>query len=739
MPQSAETIIFEVEVQTDDTASQQLGEVDESVDSLEQSFQDLQQRSELAAQDLQNATVVGAKEASDSVDLLRSSSEQAEQSLRDTAQAQSQMATTASAAGGGTQQLAQSLRRIASDSPYGLVGISNNLDGLFAGAFQAQGGIRQVLSRLTRMSNFLPIVGGAVTGLAAAFGDELVAALTDSEKSAEDLLKTLEQQSGVLSELSGDLISAKEDVEALKSAFEAISDDVDFGLGIFERSFQEQIDLLQSGRALGEQREIIERFQEALQGSGEEAENLRRAFRQAGVDVDTFLNQNVRESVDQFERARSLIRENAQALQDFQSDTADVLAGTPSVVVDEIQSQADQVRRVQEELVRLGFQDGRKAAEAELQVLQGSIEEILRSDNFADNISALSSEFDPLLRRIRRLQMELENTDVPEVPDPPDVLDATDEEQQITLDTNIEPPDEELDAFDQVLGDLQDRISTINNRPFLSGAAKAEKRVQAIVTRIRQAQQALALFSRQYFKDLFRGLDLAADEAEQVRNALQGAGEEAGQAQQQANQKVVRGINLAFRLGQELARAFQKGDVEAQQLLGTLLQIVGQAVAIANPAAGAALSGIGGIISSFDEGGYTGPGPRSAPAGVVHRGEYVMPKEVVQSIGLPAMRAIHETGAKSPTKADLERIAGVPQYASGGLVRRVTQPASSAGGPDVEAVAQQAAERASRRTAERVADSIASQPNIVRITDRGAQDIIETGEEHRTRKSPRDA
>ena len=725
---SAETILFEVEVQTDDTASQQLGEVDESVDSLEQSFQDLQKRSELAAQDLQNATVAGAEEASESMETLG--------------------ATTSSTA----TNLSFELVQASQDAQFGLVGVANQIP-LISQQFQrlrqqsgsTTGALSSLISTMTGPTGFL-----AAGTLLLQFGPQLIdffrsfgqEAETSDEK-VKELLQTLEQRSDVLSGLSGDLSSAKEDVEALKNAFEAISDDVDFGLGIFERSFQEQIDLLQSGRALGEQREIIERFQEALQGGGEEAENLRRAFRQAGVDVDRFLNQNVRESVDQFERARSLIRENAQALQDFQSDTADALAGTPSVVVDEIQSQADQVRRVQEELVRLGFQDGRKAAEEELRVLQGSIEEILRSDNFADEVSGLSSEFDPLLARIRQLQSELRDTDVPDAPEAPEapgVLDATDEEQQITFDAKIEPPDEELDAFDRVLGDVQDRISSINSRPFLSGAAAAEKRVQAIATRIREAQRAGAEFSRQEINDLIRGLDLAEDEAEQVREALRGSGEAAKDIQEQVNQQLVRSIRLALRLGETLVQAFKKGDVEAQKLIGSILQIVGSAVATVNPAAGAGISGLGSLLQSFDEGGYTGSGAPDQVAGVVHRGEFVMPAQVVDELGVGALRGLQAMveGQMHVSGQDLRRMAGVPGFQEGGLVQPVTRHLPSASSPDVEAVAQQAADRASRQTAERIADSLADRPVIMKVPPRGARDIVETGQDLQARESPRE-
>lgn len=57
----------------------------------------------------------------------------------------------------------------------------------------------------------------------------------------------------------------------------------------------------------------------------------------------------------------------------------------------------------------------------------------------------------------------------------------------------------------------------------------------------------------------------------------------------------------------------------------------------------------GGTAPSFAAGGYTGPGGKYQPAGVVHKGEYVIPAKRVQELGVPM----------------LDRLAG---YADGGLV-----------------------------------------------------------------------
>ncbi|WP_126978519.1 phage tail tape measure protein [Frigidibacter oleivorans] len=69
---------------------------------------------------------------------------------------------------------------------------------------------------------------------------------------------------------------------------------------------------------------------------------------------------------------------------------------------------------------------------------------------------------------------------------------------------------------------------------------------------------------------------------------------------------------------------------------------------------GDALStGLAGMMG-FASGGYTGAGGKYQPAGVVHKGEYVMPQETVRRLGVRALDAIN-TGK-------------LPGFASGGLV-----------------------------------------------------------------------
>jgi hypothetical protein len=73
-------------------------------------------------------------------------------------------------------------------------------------------------------------------------------------------------------------------------------------------------------------------------------------------------------------------------------------------------------------------------------------------------------------------------------------------------------------------------------------------------------------------------------------------------------------------------------------------------------------------ISGFAEGGYTGPGGKYEPAGVVHRGEYVLPQEVVKGLGVGRLDALRSMFTSSTP--------GRGSYATGGMVT-ASIPASS--------------------------------------------------------------
>ena len=84
----------------------------------------------------------------------------------------------------------------------------------------------------------------------------------------------------------------------------------------------------------------------------------------------------------------------------------------------------------------------------------------------------------------------------------------------------------------------------------------------------------------------------------------------------------------------------------------------------------AAIAGILAATGTFAEGGYTGPGDKWDPAGIVHRGEYVLTKHQVETIGLANVHAF-ATGAAvaMPTASPvaLPAPSAKGSYATGGL------------------------------------------------------------------------
>jgi phage-related minor tail protein len=71
---------------------------------------------------------------------------------------------------------------------------------------------------------------------------------------------------------------------------------------------------------------------------------------------------------------------------------------------------------------------------------------------------------------------------------------------------------------------------------------------------------------------------------------------------------------------------------------------------------------LAGALASFETGGYTGAGGRMTPAGVVHKGEFVMPADVVAKRGPGYFYALMDS---LRFERPMPALAG---YATGGLV-----------------------------------------------------------------------
>ncbi|MBB5723199.1 hypothetical protein FHS72_002836 [Loktanella ponticola] len=144
---------------------------------------------------------------------------------------------------------------------------------------------------------------------------------------------------------------------------------------------------------------------------------------------------------------------------------------------------------------------------------------------------------------------------------------------------------------------------------------------------------------------------VAADQAADRIRAIQDAGREGAQA--------VAGIFTQM----------ASGSMTATQALGGLLLQMAKvalqkrlmAIGENGGAAGNVIGFIGKALSGgFSDGGYTGHGGKHDPAGVVHRGEYVVSAAATRKLGVSNLDALHTSALKG--------------YASGGFVGSSTKP-----------------------------------------------------------------
>lgn len=182
---------------------------------------------------------------------------------------------------------------------------------------------------------------------------------------------------------------------------------------------------------------------------------------------------------------------------------------------------------------------------------------------------------------------------------------------------------------------------------------------------VRQAEEAERVAELQ--KELY---SIQLDAAQQLFGGLAQLSKEGSEAAKVffALEKALAIAQIFVRLGQELAAIRLAGSVESAAVAAipgasliveakTAAQIVKAKVAAGVNAALIAKQ----VVTGFAEGGYTGPGGKYEPAGVVHRGEYVLPQEVVRALGvdrLDALRSMYTNAAP-----------GRGRYATGGMVQ----------------------------------------------------------------------
>ncbi|PTE20119.1 hypothetical protein C5F48_19180, partial [Cereibacter changlensis JA139] len=166
---------------------------------------------------------------------------------------------------------------------------------------------------------------------------------------------------------------------------------------------------------------------------------------------------------------------------------------------------------------------------------------------------------------------------------------------------------------------------------------------------------------------------------------LAGAYVTAGDSAEQAAERI-RSIEDAGKRGaQVLSDIFVNvatGATTAQEAIGQLLAellklaLQKRLMSLLGGAGGAGDSMLGTLMGflggGFADGGYTGHGGKHQPAGIVHRGEYVMSKAAVARLGVPALEQLHRGALRGYSGG------GLVGGAAGGASPALARPAASA-------------------------------------------------------------
>lgn len=143
---------------------------------------------------------------------------------------------------------------------------------------------------------------------------------------------------------------------------------------------------------------------------------------------------------------------------------------------------------------------------------------------------------------------------------------------------------------------------------------QAESQFDALASQLGQAVQAERLgFSEvgdQIGQSMLQSARMAVvqgnispDDFEAFKQAAEEAGIEWEEAGNQRNQQLAQSIQMAGQLGTTMVQAAQQGQVEWNQLLGSVLTTIGGIVGQGNPVLGAGIGAAGQLIGSFQSGG----------------------------------------------------------------------------------------------------------------------------------------
>lgn len=148
--------------------------------------------------------------------------------------------------------------------------------------------------------------------------------------------------------------------------------------------------------------------------------------------------------------------------------------------------------------------------------------------------------------------------------------------------------------------------------------------------------------------------DLAADRIRQVQDASKEGAQAIGNVFERMATRAISAREAVAELIVQIARLIVK------KLVLKAIEMAPGAPVSAIPVGSA-----GPTPATFAQGGYTGPGGTYEPAGIVHKGEFVMSKAATSAIGVDALAGLHSAALKGYSGGGLEVRAGGQRHRSG--------------------------------------------------------------------------
>lgn len=198
-------------------------------------------------------------------------------------------------------------------------------------------------------------------------------------------------------------------------------------------------------------------------------------------------------------------------------------------------------------------------------------------------------------------------------------------------------------------------------------AAQALRIEQQMLAEAQRAGIALSPQQRSEIAQLAAGMAAAETSTEALRlkqEQLSEAGNFFGGQMVDALSGLITGTTTWQQALQGILQSLVKVGLQAA-LLGTgpLAGLFGGSGGSSGGGMGGLLGGLFGALFGFSEGGWTGPGSKHQPAGVVHADEFVFSKQATRALGVKNLDAMHQAAKRG--------------YAEGGLVAET--PTLSAG------------------------------------------------------------